>query len=120
MTHFLKDILRQSFELQSVLAYLSGAGRSILEEATGAVRGARHIYVTGIGASWHAALNVGGMFHLAGRPVYLQDAAELLHFAAIPPGAVLIVISRTGRSVEIVRLMAKARESRATVIGVTN
>jgi len=33
---------------------------------------------------------------------------------------VLIVISRSGRSVEIVQLLAKARESGATVIGITN
>src|SRR4029077_2485137 len=34
--------------------------------------------------------------------------------------AVLIVISRSGRSVEIVQLLAKARQSGATVIGITN
>jgi fructoselysine-6-P-deglycase FrlB-like protein len=50
----------------------------------------------------------------------LVDAAEMVQFAAIPAGAVLIVISRSGRSVEIVQLLAKARESGATVIGITN
>jgi glucosamine--fructose-6-phosphate aminotransferase (isomerizing) len=44
----------------------------------------------------------------------------MVQFAAIPAGAVLIVISRSGRSVEIVQLLAKARESGATVIGITN
>ena len=50
----------------------------------------------------------------------MADAAELVQFAAIPPESVLIVISRSGRSVEIVQALAKARESRATVIGITN
>jgi fructoselysine-6-P-deglycase FrlB-like protein len=50
----------------------------------------------------------------------LVDAAELVQFAAIPAESVLIVISRSGRSVEIVQLLAKARESGATVIGITN
>jgi fructoselysine-6-P-deglycase FrlB-like protein len=50
----------------------------------------------------------------------LVDAAELVQFAAIPAGSVLIVISRSGRSVEIVQLLTKARESGATVIGITN
>jgi glucosamine--fructose-6-phosphate aminotransferase (isomerizing) len=119
-THFLQDILRQPVELERVIRYLSGAGRQTLEKAAAAVRGARHVYLTGIGASWHAALNAGALFHLGGRPVYLQDAAELLHFAEIPPDAVFVVLSRSGRSVEIVRLLAKARESGATVVGVTN
>jgi glucosamine--fructose-6-phosphate aminotransferase (isomerizing) len=44
----------------------------------------------------------------------------MLQFAAFPPEAVVIVISRSGRSVEIVQLLAKAREGGAIVIGITN
>jgi glutamine---fructose-6-phosphate transaminase (isomerizing) len=50
----------------------------------------------------------------------MQDASELLQFAAIPSDTVIIAISRTGRSIEIVHLLAKARECAAIVIGVTN
>jgi glucosamine--fructose-6-phosphate aminotransferase (isomerizing) len=120
MTHFLRDILRQPNELRGTIDFLSGVGRHRLDEATAAVRGVRHVYLTGIGSSWHAALSVEPLFSLGGRPVYMRDAAELLQFATLPPDAVLIVISRSGRSVEIVDLLVKARESGATVIGVTN
>jgi glucosamine--fructose-6-phosphate aminotransferase (isomerizing) len=120
MTHFLRDILRQPNELQRTLDHLSGAGRGALDSAVLAVRAARHVYLTGIGSSWHAGLNVSALFQLAARPVYLVDAAELVQFAAIPAESVLIVISRSGRSVEIVQLLSKARESGATVIGITN
>src|SRR5882724_3597547 len=120
MTHFLRDILRQPDELRRTLDYLSGAGNGVLDAAVAAVRAARHVYLSGIGSSWHAGLNVAALFQVGGRPVYLVDAAELVQFAAIPAGAVLIVISRSGRSVEIVQLLAKARESGATVIGITN
>ncbi len=120
MTHFLRDILRQPDELQKTLEHLSGAGRSALDAAIAAVRSARHVYLTGIRSSWHAGLNVAALFQLGARPVYLVDAAELVQFAAIPAESVLIVISRSGRSVEIVQLLAKARASGATVIGITN
>src|SRR6266850_3675236 len=120
MTHFLRDILRQPEELQRTLDYLSGSGSGALEAAVAAVRAAGHVYLSGIGSSWHAGLNVAALFQVGGRPVYLVDAAELVQFAAIPAGAVFIVISRSGRSVEIVQLLAKARESGATVIGITN
>src|SRR5882762_107975 len=120
MTLFLSDILRQPSELQRTIDYLFGAARSALDATVAEVRAARHVYLTGIGSSWHAGLNVSALFQLAARPVYLVDAAELVQFAAIPPDSVLIVISRSGRSVEIVQLLAKARESRATVIGITN
>jgi glutamine---fructose-6-phosphate transaminase (isomerizing) len=120
-THFLQDILRQPRELQRAVEVLSaGAGQAQLNAAVRTVRSAEHIYLTGIGSSWHAALNVGAIFSGRGRPVYLQDASELLQFATIAEDSVLIVISRSGRSIEIVQLLAKARESGAKVIGITN
>src|SRR3979411_2240609 len=120
MTHFLQDILRQPLELQRTIDYLCGTGRRRLAEAAAAIRRARHVYLTGIGSRWRAALRGGPWFSMGGRPVYVQDASELLQFATIPSGAVIIAISRTGRSVEIVRLLAKARKSGTVVIGVTN
>jgi glucosamine--fructose-6-phosphate aminotransferase (isomerizing) len=76
--------------------------------------------LTGIGSSWHAALNAGALFYAGAHPVYMQDAAELVQFAAFPAGSAIIVISRSGQSLEIVQMLAKAGASGATVIGITN
>jgi fructoselysine-6-P-deglycase FrlB-like protein len=114
MTHFLDDILRQPAELQRAIDYLCGMGRHNLEAAARTARSAPHVYLTGIGSSFNAGLSASVLFGLSGRPVYMQDAAELLHFAAIPPGSILIVISRSGQSVEVVNLLAKARGCDAT------
>lgn len=123
MTNFLKDILRQPEELRRTVEFLAepnGAGRGALDAATGAMGGARHIYLTGIGSSWHAALNVSMLFHQHAHPVYLHDAAELLSFAAFPKDSAMILISRSGKSMEIVQLARKARQAGVTVIGITN
>ena len=120
MTHFLRDILRQPTELERTFDFLLGAGRPTLDAATTAIRGARYVYLTGIGSSWHAALSAGPLFYLGARPVYMQDAAELLQFAAVVPDSAVIVISRSGRSMEIVNLLAKFRNRGVTVIGITN
>ena len=120
MTHFLRDIFRQPDELQRTIGYLSGAGRRSMDAAAAAIRSARHVYLTGIGSSWHAALNVGTLFYQCARPVYMEDAAELLQFATFPSDAAIIIISRSGRSIEIVQLIAKARAAGATIIAVTN
>jgi glucosamine--fructose-6-phosphate aminotransferase (isomerizing) len=119
-THFLQDILRQKTELQRTMDYLVGPGQGALQRANGLIRSNRDVILTGIGASWSAALAAGAMFYLGGRPIYLQEASELLHFSVIPRGSVLVAISRTGRSIEIVELLAKAEASGATVIGITN
>ncbi|HEX3470318.1 MAG TPA: SIS domain-containing protein [Silvibacterium sp.] len=120
MTRLLEDIIRQPDELLRVIDHLSGAGRKWLESAASAIRGAHHVYVTGIGASWNAALSAGSIFYSGGRPVYMLDASELLQFSKIPPDAVILVLSRSGKSIEIVKLLDKARAAGATVIGVTN
>src|SRR4029077_18279555 len=44
----------------------------------------------------------------------------LWQFSSIPPDAVIVIISRSGRSLEVVNLLAKARESDAVVVGITN
>jgi fructoselysine-6-P-deglycase FrlB-like protein len=119
-TRLLKDILRQPSELQRTIGYLIGEGSNDLQRASARVGRARNVFLTGIGASWHAAIGAGSLFHQSGRPVYLQEAAELLHFTRIPRDTVIIAISRSGRSIEIVQLLAKARESGATVVGITN
>jgi len=77
MTHFLRDILRQPKELQRTINFLLGDGCASLDAATKAIRGARHVYLTGIGSSWHAALTAAPLFSLGARPVYSQHAAEL-------------------------------------------
>jgi glucosamine--fructose-6-phosphate aminotransferase (isomerizing) len=100
--------------------HLMGPGHIALEQASSLIRSARDVIITGIGASWNAALSAGTLFSRGGRPVYMQEAGELLHFTAIPAGSVIVALSRTGRSIEIVQLLAKARTSDATVICITN
>jgi glucosamine--fructose-6-phosphate aminotransferase (isomerizing) len=120
MTRFLQDILRQPDELERVFQYLCGPGRHVLEDAARKIRDAGHVYLTGIGSSWHAALSAQALFQLGPRPVHVQEASEVWQFTNIPRDSVVAVISRSGRSVEIVNVLAKARESGAIVVGITN
>lgn len=120
MTHFLDDILRQPSTLASTIEFLGGAGRRQLEAAAAVLRRSRHIYLTGIGSSYHAALGAAVLFHQASCPVYLLDAAELVHFAEFPADSAIVVVSRSGQSAEILNLLAKAKESQALIIGLTN
>lgn len=119
-THFLLDILRQPDEMSQAIDYLTGPGHHSLREASTLVRSSPHVFVTGIGASWNAALSAGSLFQQGGYPIQMQEAAELLHFTAIPRGAVVVAISRTGRSIEIIQLLAQAEARGARVIGITN
>jgi glucosamine--fructose-6-phosphate aminotransferase (isomerizing) len=120
MTHFLQDILRQPEELQQSLDFLCGSGAPMLLQASNVIRNARHIYLTGMGASWHAAVNARAILHPRGFAAHTMDAADLLESRLFPPHSVVVIISRSGRSVELSPLIEMANESLATVIGITN
>lgn len=119
-SRFLDDIVRQRNEMPRTLEYLLGDGTESLRRAQSIISTAPAVFLTGIGASWNAALCAGSLFQQHGRPVYLQEAGDLLHFTAFPPGSVIIAISRTGRSIEIVQLLDKAEAAGARVVGITN
>ena len=85
-TRFLQDIIRQRTEMRRTIDYLMGPGHAALEQASSLIRTARDVFITGIGASWNAALSAGTLFDLGGRPVHMQEAGELLHFTVIPSG----------------------------------
>jgi glucosamine--fructose-6-phosphate aminotransferase (isomerizing) len=119
-TRFLQDIIRQPAEMLRTIDYLTGPGQEAMRKATALIQSAPELIITGIGASWNVALGAAALFYSGGRPVYMQEAGQLLHFAAIPRGAVIVAISRTGRSIEIVQLLAKAKGTGAAIIGITN
>jgi glucosamine--fructose-6-phosphate aminotransferase (isomerizing) len=119
MTHFLEDILRQPDELRRTLTHLQSSGQDALRDAGREIRNARELYLTGVGASWHAALSVLPLFTVSDCRVYAQETPELLHYARFSPQSVVVVLSRSGKSIEVVHLLAKARAEGATVIGIS-
>jgi glutamine---fructose-6-phosphate transaminase (isomerizing) len=111
MTKFLNDILKQPEELIGSLHHFLGEERASLDRAASVLDQADHIYLTGIGASWHAAIAGASFFHRSGSPIELIEASELLHFSELANGSAVVIISRSGRSVEIINLLDKARSN---------
>lgn len=120
MSKLWNDIAQQMTELGKCLRYTMGDGRETLEEAAGLVSGAKQVFITGIGASWHAGIGVQHLFHVNGLPAHLVETAELEFMWPVPPDTALIVLSRSGKSVEIVHAVEKARAANARIIGITN
>ena len=59
-------------------------------------------------------------FLACGWPALLMDASELLHSAEAPQGANVVLLSRSGKSTEIVQLVEKCRSRNATILSITN
>jgi glucosamine--fructose-6-phosphate aminotransferase (isomerizing) len=116
-----QDILRQPESLARVVDHHCGAGCSELQAAAGLVRDAPVVILTGMGASLFACMPLQYYLGAKGRPVVLLESAELLHYQPeICRGAVVVVVSRSGDTVEVNKLLDRLQQYGARVVGVTN
>ncbi len=117
---YLRDILDQP---RAIAATVEGMGiDSRLAALAAGLRGGRfaRLILTGMGSSLYALHPLQIELAEAGFTPLLVETAELLH--ALPrlrEGALVIAVSQSGRSAEIVRLVGERPEGTA-LIGVTN
>jgi len=111
---YLRDILAQPRALADTVAGLCDAPR------LADLEGFDSIVLTGMGASYHALhpLHIQLVEH--GLHAVAYETSELIHYyaAALTPRTLLVAVSQSGLSVEIVRLLDAAASVRT--IGVTN
>ena len=79
------------------------------------------VVLTGMGGSFHGLWPLYLRLLEQGRSAVMVETSELLHHQRplLGPGSLLVVVSQSGRSAEVVRLLEEAR-GRATVLAVTN
>lgn len=113
--NYLRDILAQPRALEDTVAGLAAA------PALAQFTGFDQIVLTGMGASFHALQPLLVRLVQHGFHAIALETSELIHYfdAALVPHALLIAVSQSGRSVEIVRLLDLA-SGRVRTIGVTN
>ncbi|HEY3080901.1 MAG TPA: SIS domain-containing protein [Chloroflexota bacterium] len=116
---FLRDVSEQPKAIEDTLAALTGDAALLGRLAQLRQRGGTMV-LTGMGSSLAALYPTHLRLLAAGLPVVLIEAGELLHYAADRLGGqTIVMVSQSGESVEIVRLLERIG-GRATVLGVTN
>ena len=118
-TPLLENILSQSAALSAVLtsqstAALNGAADFLLSK--------KRIVLSGMGASFFACGPLEHALQKRGMDVTSVETAELLHFgaAAIGPDTAMVLVSRSGESVEVIKLLERLRGSGIRVLGISN
>lgn len=117
----LDDIRNQPRSLQAVLDHHSTGGRAEVLEASALIRQAGNVVITGMGASFNAATPLYYSLAGAGIRVSLIETAELLHY--LQPAcreSVVIIVSRSGESVEAVKLQDALKAAGVKIVAVTN
>ena len=120
---FLAEIAGQPDALRRAATALDTA-RPVLDALVDAMEGAGDVVLTGMGSSYDACFPA--VNELAGRGVNALhvDTAELVHFRShvLRPSTMLVIVSQSGRSAEVVRLSESLTErpDPPTVLSITN
>ena len=117
----LDDIRNQPASLTAVLDHHFGDGRRALLTAAAKLKTASEIVISGMGASHFAAMPLASLLISRGVRAHVVEAAELLHYERrLCRGATVVLVSRSGNTIEVAKLIPILRELGAQVIGVTN
>ncbi len=114
-----RDILRaEAAALADVADRLDGSFARAAD-ALDACRG--RVCVTGVGKSADVGAKIAGTLNSTGTRAYCLDATKAIHgdLGAVHPDDVALVLSHSGESEEIVRLLGPLREFSAAVVALT-
>jgi glucosamine--fructose-6-phosphate aminotransferase (isomerizing) len=118
---YLRDILDQPRAIRETLTTLASSEK--LNDFAKSVSTASYqlIVLTGMGGSFQILNPLYLKLIDLGFPVVMAETSELIHFMArlLSPRTLLIVVSQSGRSAEIVRLIDRHGE-RPTILAITN
>jgi glucosamine--fructose-6-phosphate aminotransferase (isomerizing) len=120
MTNLASNILGQPESLANTLRHHCGDGVDAMTHAATLLRSAKKIVITAMGASLFASIPLQYTLCSLGLNAIAVEAGELLHFLKDAwKDAVVLIVSRSGESVEIARLLERMKGS-VRIIGVTN
>jgi glucosamine--fructose-6-phosphate aminotransferase (isomerizing) len=119
---YLRDILDQPRALRETLERLAVTPEVASVAARLAGSGFRRVVLTGMGSSLHGLVPLQLRLVDAGHTASTVDCSELLHYQRrlLEDDTLLVLVSQSGRSAEIVRLLEAVRGRGVVTVGVTN
>ena len=124
MKTFLDEILEQPASLMETLKFYEGeAGRNLIQKAINLYKNKEiaEIILTGMGSSFSSSYLASCLLNEYGIRSYAINASELLHyhFSLLNRSTLLICVSQSGESYEIVKILQKLPED-VTCLAITN
>lgn len=120
-TAMLENILNQPASLRKVIGRQFGDGFAELRAAADAIRESGKVVFTGMGSSLFAAIPAAYYLDSHGVEADVVEASEALHFGrTLARKCATVLVSRSGETVEIARLLEHSRFPPGVTIGLTN
>lgn len=118
----LENILAQADAIRAVGNYQFGPGLTALIRCAEMLRSSKRIVLTGMGASLFSAIPLSYLLGERGVAAPAMESSELLHFLSpmLDSDTAVVLISRSGESVEITKLLPVLKSRGCRVLGVVN
>jgi glucosamine--fructose-6-phosphate aminotransferase (isomerizing) len=120
LSELAKNIQAQPESLARALRYQCKDGAATMSQAAAILRSAKKVVIAAMGASLFASIPLQYYLSSLGVDAVVSEAGELLHYLEGSwKNAVVLMVSRSGESIEIARLLA-IMKGKVPIIGVTN
>ncbi len=115
--HTLKEINEQT---RTIVNRISNSDR--LDEFCKIISQAEHVFMTGSGSSHHVAMLARGIFFKFAKiqTSVIVSSEFQYEFDSITPNSVLIAISQSGESADVLNSVKKAKEMGAKILSIVN
>ncbi|MAX00325.1 MAG: arabinose-5-phosphate isomerase [Sphingomonas sp.] len=117
-TAWFRDVI--AAERDALSAFLHGSLDTVPEAVALLARQERPIIFIGVGKSGHVAAKLAATFSSLGTPALFVNAGEAAHgdLGAITPGSAVLLLSNSGATEEIVRILPLLKARGCTLIGI--
>ena len=119
--HLFNEIMEEPAALERVYHEYVEQSSPALKEAVRLINQSPAVFMTGMATSEYGCIPATCLLSQWQKPSYLYDVSELLHYHldGLPKGAVLVVVSQSGESAEIVHILEEVK-GRVPIIGIFN
>jgi len=118
--YMLKEIMEEPETVDRMLFSLEHEQKPAFDRLIKLVRGSKKIIFASCGTSYHASLLGSYFLHRVGIETQTLIASEFRHYANIDRNTLVIALSQSGETMDVIDGLKYAAENRGRIVGIVN
>lgn len=118
--YMIKEIHEQSLAAERLITSLQNEQKPALEKLAELMRKSRKVVFVAAGTSYHASLLGVHFFHSVGVETQTLIASEFKHYITCDKDTLVIAISQSGETMDVLKALKYARAEGATIASIVN
>jgi glucosamine--fructose-6-phosphate aminotransferase (isomerizing) len=118
--YMIKEIMEEPEVVERMLLSLGREQKPAFDRLVGMVRRAKKVFFAACGTSYHASLLGAFFLHQLGIENQTLIASEFRHYANIHPDTLVIALSQSGETLDVIDALKYTRENGGRIAAVVN